>query len=247
MVNKFFVLMLMLSVGVFVHEGASAADGGRGCSPIGPDNMGILKWIDDFEKAPKAYIDLSIDLGDTPGSFSLLSHLTYNPVERDQGSCGNGWAWAGTGIVEIALDIQEKIPDRLSVQFINSCYPSVGCCGSGSLEDFTSFYATEGIVVPWTNANANWQDGNGSCNTLCGSIGTWPNYGIDAIVSESILTHGIGQAQAIHNIKNVLHQNRAVLFSWFFPTQADKIEFGEFWNEESEDVTGTLDYCCGKT
>lgn len=65
---------------------------------------------------------------DFPTSLSLLSRLPYVPAERNQGSCANCWAWPGTGIMEIANDVQTGIHDRLSLQFLNSCNTTSGCC-----------------------------------------------------------------------------------------------------------------------
>ena len=39
-------------------------------------------------------------LSTTQGSKSLLSHLQYTPVQRNQGNCGNCWVWASTGAIE---------------------------------------------------------------------------------------------------------------------------------------------------
>src|SRR5207248_9160065 len=86
-----------------------------------------------------------------PVSFSLLPFLRYVPAERDQGFCGNCWAWAGTGIMEIAHNVQNGISDRLSVQFINSCSPFNGCCEGGSLPNLADFYIIRGLAIPWSN------------------------------------------------------------------------------------------------
>jgi hypothetical protein len=103
-------------------------------------------------------------------SMALLSHLPYVPVERDQGACNDCWAWAGTGVMEIAHDVQNKVRDRLSLQFINSCNPSVPCCEGGSLYNVESFYSSSGFAIPWSNPNAGWVSGSGSCDTPCGAI-----------------------------------------------------------------------------
>lgn len=240
------ILSLTLAYGFFEMAWAQDTDGT--CSFNTPANENFSRWVDSYEMAPRAYIDPSIDLKNgSGGSFSLLSYLKYDPAERDQGSCKNGWAWAGTGVMEIALDVREGVSDRLSIQYISSCNTAKSCCDFGTLEDLANFYSFQGITIPWSNTNADWKNGNGSCNVPCGSIDTWPNYGIDSIVAESIKTHGIGQSQAISNIKNVLHQNKAVFFLWFFPTQADRVRFLDFWNTQEEDATFTLNYCCGKT
>jgi hypothetical protein len=166
-------------------------------------------------------------------SLSLLSHLNYVPAERNQGSCGNCWAWAGTGAMEIALDLQQGIHDRLSVQFINSCNAAKGSCAGGWLADFAGFYATQGYAVPWSNTNAQWQSGNGSA-VSCDTIEKIPHYGIQAIATQQVATHGIGQAQAIANIKAALNQNKPVWFGFFMATSADWNTFSSFWMNQDE-------------
>ena len=213
-----------------------------------PDRETRLRWLHEYEMTPKAYIDKSRDFSAMPGgSLSLLSHLQYTPSERNQGSCGNCWAWAGTGAMGIAMDVQENILDRLSVQFISSCNTAKSCCKGGWLSDLTQFYTAEGYTIPWSNTNASWQNGDGNCNVDCSSIGASPNYAIDSIVAETIKTHGVGQAQAIANIKNVLNQNKAVWFAFFLATKADWDTFRNFFNAQAETVTINMDYGCDHT
>jgi len=76
--------------------------------------------------APLAELDAKIPV--VLGSYSLLGQIEYTPSERNQGACGNCWVWAGTSVMEVALNSQEGIKDRLSIQYINSNYNS----GSGT-------------------------------------------------------------------------------------------------------------------
>jgi len=243
-----FVLCLLLA-------GGSWADDAADLYPImKPDRETRLRWIHDYETAPRAYIDASSDFRYAPGgSLSLLSHLNYVSSERNQGTCGNCWAWAGTGVMEIALDVQEGIFDRLSVQYINSCFGTgkdYACCG-GWLEDVKDFYATMGQAIPWSNINASFYDAsrqcsNGSSAVPCGSIAQSVTYGIDTIVTQTIPTHGVGHPTAIANIKNVLHESKAVWFAFFMSTQTDWNNFFSFWNSQPESVVWNFDPTCGK-
>ena len=203
-------------------------EGDAPCTVMRPDRETRLEWIKAYEDAPKAFIDKSISI--PRGSYNLLSHLQYTPSERNQGSCGNCWAWAGTGVMGIALDIEEGMLDRLSVQYINSCESlAIGktCCDGGWLYHLADFYSTTGYeqAIPWSNTNAYWQDGDASCDTPCASISTSPNYPIAFIDETTIDTQGVGQATAIANIKNILHQDKAVWFGFFMPTEADGNQF----------------------
>lgn len=250
MKSRFLSLLLGVLL-VFTFAGNTwSKQGDDPCTVMRPDKETRLKWIRAYEDAPKAFIDKSISI--PRGSYSLLSHLQYTPSERSQGSCGNCWAWAGTGVMGIALDVEEGILDRLSIQYINSCESLVigkTCCDGGWLSDIADFYSTTGYqqAIPWSNTNASWQDGDASCDTPCGSIATSPDYPIDFVDEVSIETHGLEQATAIANIKNILHQDKAVWFAFFMPTDADGNNFQNFWANQGESVIWNPDYSCGHT
>jgi len=216
--------------------------------PMHPDDETLKQWVQHYENAPQAPM-AALDVV-PQGSLSLLSHLDYVPAQRDQASCGNCWAWAGTGAMGIALDVEEGIHDRLSVQYINSCETAVigkTCCSGGWLEDVADFYSAPGYqqAIPWSNTNAHWQDGDESCDTKCGSISTSPNYPINSIQEVTIPTQGVGQAKAIANIKSALNNNEAVWFAFFVATDADWSAFSNFWNTQPESTIWDFDYSCG--
>ena len=186
-----------------------------------PDHETLWKWVKAYEAAPRAPIRPEVSAPE--GSFTLIGHLKYTPSERNQGSCGNCWAWAGTGCLEVALDVQAGIYDRLSVQYITSCQEEVigkPCCEGGWLSEVAQFYQITKTCIPWSNENARWQDGDASCDTACNTIVTVPNYPIRRITAQTIATTGVGQEAAITNIKNVLAQNRAVWYVFYLPDSA---------------------------
>ena len=227
-------------------EGAVLATSIREYPLMRPSPETLQRWIEVFKMQSLAEIDpvISAELDISPtGSLSLLNHLQYIPIERDQWDCGNCWAWAGTGVMEIGLSVEEGIKDRLSIQYLNSNYlggsgSDWACCGS-RLVDLANFYAGTGKAIPWSNANAHWQDQGrtcemGSTSVPAGVITTTPNYPIDTIEAQAILTHGVGSATAISNIKNVLNQNKAVTFSFFLPTYDEWNIFVPFWFNQPE-------------
>ncbi len=177
------------------------------------------------------------------GSVSLLPLLPYVPAERNQESCGDCWQWASTGVLEIAHNAQNGIFDRLSVQFINSCNTLNPCCNGGWIDMFAAFYAEEGFCVPWSNADAAFSSGGGTSCIPCGSIATTPQYPIGSIQAVTIPTTGVGQAQAIANIKNALNQNKAVEFGIFMPTANAWTAFDSFWDNQPESAVWTNTYC----
>lgn len=221
-----------------------------------PDDATFRKWMHSYNSAPTIAAPLEAQMASAPGSsVDLLSHLSYVPSERSQGSCGNCWAWAGTGCLEIALDTQTGIYDRLSVQYINSCqYPITAnpCCDGGWLSyDFVGFYDATGICIPWSNTNAGWQDRDAGCDVVCGSIATEPNYPIADISSATVKTHsseGVpSDDAAMANIKAVLDSGSAVWFAFFVPTVSAWSQFTGFWLNNGEEVVCDLDAICSGT
>ncbi len=215
-----------------------------------PDAETRRLWQEMSLNGPRAYIDPSIRA--KRGSASLLSHLSYTPSTRNQGSCGNCWEWAGMACFAIDLHVQEGILDSLSVQHLNSCYGTV-CCG-GWAEYVSNFFDNRGYCIPWSNTNASWLDGGISCggtpSVSCASIGVTPNYDINSCSAAYITTQTVAQATAIANIKNVLNQNKPVWFAFYAPTQAAGTAFDNFWNTQSENIylTNFLDdEACGQT
>jgi PKD repeat protein len=215
-----------------------------------PDYATMLKWFQAHEAMPKAPMAPREALLAPGASLSLLPYLDYVPSQRNQGWCGDCWCWAGHGCMEILLDLQNGVFDRLSVQEMNSCESAViglGCCDGGWLSDLQEFYSAPGYqrAIPWSNSGAYWQDGYASCTTTCASVTTTPNYPVQSITAHSITTYGVGQAQAIANIKAILNQNKPVAFAFFLATQSDWNTFDNFWDSQSETTSINLDYACG--
>ncbi|MDD4448261.1 MAG: SdrD B-like domain-containing protein, partial [Methanothrix sp.] len=173
--------------------------------------------------------------------FSLLGNLQYTASERTQYSCGNCWVWAGTACIENALTVQKGVKDRLSAQYFVSNYNggtgSWACCGKTATE-FANYYAnTLKKAIPWTNTNADWRDSYQGCSdsttTPAGTIGTTPNYPITSITAQGIDTVGVGEANAIANIKAALLQNKMVHFAFWLPSSDGWTQFSNFWNGNS--------------
>jgi C1A family cysteine protease len=221
-----------------------------------PSQEELSRWVTLYENAPDAQgttstpntpYPLSYSQTYTQGnSFNLLNYLQYSPSERNQGSCENCWAWAGTAAMEIKLAHDKNIKDRLSVQYINSNIPN-HCC-PGWINDLVDFYSGTSEAVPWANNNAEWQDGSCSCgNTIIpsSSIMMSPDYPISFIQAEKVPTQGVGKETAINNIKTVLNQGKAVWFCFFVPNSGVWSSFCSFWNSQPESAVWQPDTACG--
>lgn len=237
---KKLLLFLLLAVVVPMNLALSAD---REYPIMRPDNETRREWMKEDLSLPEQYIDPAIK--PKRGSFSLLQYLPYVPAERNQGSCGDCWAWAGTGCAEVSHGVQ-GVSDRLSLQYINSCGSNNSgswCCCGGNLYRFSDWYIGQGMFVPWANANAGYADvslPNYTCPVApssgisCGSISTWPNYPINSISPRTIRTYGAGKLTAIANIKNSLQQNKAVYFAFYLPDDAGWNAFRDFWKNNDE-------------
>jgi C1A family cysteine protease len=224
-----------------------------------PSESTIERWQKNYEKAENVFIDPDlVEEIATTDSYSILDLLEYDIDTRTQGGCPNCWAWPSTAVLAIALNAQEGIKDRLSVQLINTCgehYTSgfyrIGCCEGGNLDMFASFYNEIGIAIPWSNTNAEWVDFRlppFQCNQVtCDEIAKEPNYPIYDMDVVNIPVRNVPEEDAIENIKNVLHQEKGVYFSVFYPDTENLDVFRAHWANDGETDIYDLDFECGKS
>ncbi len=266
MKNKYFsrIFPVLLLVVLFLAPvWVGAEDGGADSTGLGdfsstypimrPDRETLREWIRAYERAPQFSIKRFGISRPLQGSQNLIDYLQYTPEERDQGSCGNCWAWAGTGVMEIDLSVNEGIRDRLSVQYLNSCKSTgnYACCG-GNMSRFKGFYRNNPRAVPWSNTNGSYADatqrcGDGASSVSCGDIPTEPGYPIESISVMSIETMGVSREAAIDNIKAVLDANKAVSFAFYLADDADWYDFFDFWRNEGESALWDPNPYCGHT
>ena len=233
--SKLFVRVTVTLAALMVNLAMTASVGADTRYPImRPDKETLKKWFDDYDRAAEFRVS-----GPGPRaaltSASVLHHVDYVTADRNQGACGNCWVWAGTGCAEVAHHVENGVFDRLSIQYFNSNRAGgtggdYACCG-GWLSEFADFYRPVGFMIPWSNANAQWQDGGtacgGSTTVAGGSISTTPDYGITYIDELRIATQGVDQATAIANIKTVLQSEQGIFFGFFL---ADFNPFFNFWD-----------------
>ena len=224
----------------------------------------LVQWYDDYLNQDLVTEEIGIaelDETQTTGYVSLLGFIDYNATERDQEQCGNCWVWASTGVVEIAHTQQNKVFDRLSIQYVNSRYHNGGhspfspmhyACNGGKVSDFVTFYNTIGkyggnkMAVPWSNENAEYQDGNSLDTTSvpADTIQTNPHYTLHQMSGQRIETFGVPQSVAIANIKQVLNSGKGVYLSFAYPNNDGWQAFGTFWSGNSTEPI-TLDTYSG--
>ncbi|MDD1760807.1 MAG: PKD domain-containing protein [Methanothrix sp.] len=247
-----------LDYGFFVPSNLTASLPEKAHSLMRPTESDLRQWTKQYDSAPKAFF-LSSDIGAKigaapPVNYSLLDLLKYTPSERDQGTCGNCWIWAGTGAMEIEYARQTGLSDRFSVQYMDSSYndgsDDEGACCGGWLEDFAAFYNENGIIVPWSNANAHYRDGANDCGepsaVSSASISTSPHYNLSSISATAVATQDIDRETAITNIKNVLLQDRAIWFGFFLPDESAWKNFYNFWGTEPESAVWQPDFASGR-
>ena len=206
--------------------------------------------------APEAVIDEQIqkDLQtNLQGSaLSLLSRISYIPAQRAQGNNGNCWVWAGTGVMEIALNVQLGITDRLSIQYLDSNYnggSGLNWAGNGgTASKFANFYNSQKIIIPWSNTNAYYQDYSSTTAAAvpASAISTLPNYPLTSVTSAIIQTYGIGNAATILNIKNILNQNKGIYFGFYLANSTDWNQFKNFWSTQPESTIWNYGFSDGK-
>ena len=247
-----------LDFGFLPHSLLPAAGPIRKHPLMRPAPEEVALWASQYSASPKAVIapeTAAMMAAAPPASFSLLDRLKYIASERDQGVCGNCWAWAGTGVMEIDYARQMKQSDHFSVQFLDSnynggCGSNAACCG-GWLDNLAGFYQVKKMIVPWSNANAHYQDGSRSCGG-CSAVPAYrisasPNYRVSSISTSRIATQGLPSEQAIANIKGVLLQGKAIWFGFFLPDASSWSNFQEFWGSKPEAAIWQPDYACGRT
>jgi hypothetical protein len=195
--------------------------------------------------------------GPTTGTIlNLLPYIQYIPAERNQGAfCGNCAVWAGTGIMEIALDVQRSIKDRLSIQYFDSNYNDgaankFACCSIDE-DTFVNFYSSKMKTIPWSNTNASFQDGSRSCFAGAArdksQIGETPYYGITSIgPAELISTHTGVESVNIANIKSILDQHMGVEFDFYLTQGADWDAFTTWWSSQPESAIWSGEFSCGR-
>lgn len=246
-----------LDYGFFIPSNLTASLPEKAHSLMHPNEGDLRQWTEQYDSAPKAF--LSSDIGARvgaapPANHSLLDLLKYTPSERDQGTCGNCWIWAGTGAMEIEYARQTGLSDRFSIQYMDSSYndgsEDDGACCGGWLEDFAAFYSEKGIIVPWSNANAHYRDGANDCGespaVSSASISTSPHYNLSSISASAVPTHEMDRETAITNIKNVLLQDRAIWFGFFLPDESAWRDFYSFWGTEQESAVWQPDFACSR-
>jgi hypothetical protein len=237
---------------------ADAALAPRSYPIMHPTQEEASLWAGQYNASARAYLSPEIEgkMASAPvASFNLLDRLKYTPSERDQGTCGNCWAWAGTGVMELDYARQMGVSDRLSVQYLVSnynggCGDSGACCG-GWLSDLADFYQSKKMMVPWSNSNALYREGKsdcGPCTSIPASfISTQPHYDLSAISVNTIPTNNIPREQAISNIKNVLLQGKGIWFGYFLPDKSAWDDFFAFWGSRPESAVWQPDGANGRT
>ncbi|WP_437940459.1 C1 family peptidase [Sorangium sp. So ce341] len=272
------ILMMLASSGEALAEDARGYVDPHEVSDMRVDRATYLRWAQRYAAAPEDYVSMAIGYAGQalgPGwpfttsplapqlsMQDLLMYMPYIGTERDQGSCGNCYAWAMTGAMEIARAIHDNASpnNRLSIQYYNSCYvpkdplePAFPCCG-GNPDEFADWYndlsGSQKVAIPWENAE--WADRNLTCESLqrtnieCGALDTTSvRYPISSInvrrIETGLLDTAVDRNVAIARIKNAIDNNKPVITTIQFSTRDRYRRFVYWWNYNSESDVFDLD------
>lgn len=180
----------------------------------------------------------------SPGAKDLLGHIVNVPAERVQGPVDTCWVWAATAVVEVALDVQEGVRDRLSIEYFDASYRGGGGPGwageRGWVNQYAMHLAANPILVPWSNENASYRDGTMRCRAEgraaidASVIATDPHYSVERCSSRRVSTWRVGTRTAVANIRAELDADRALFVGFTLPNETARMAFRDYWNNGTE-------------
>ncbi len=142
-------------------------------------------------------------------------------------------------VTEVALDVQEGVRDRLSIEYFDATYRGGGGAGwagdRGWITDYAAHLRDQPILVPWSNANASYRDGtgwsreHGRAGVEASTIGTDPHYTVAGIEARRTPTWRTGRDAAVANVRTVLDADQAVFVGFTLPNETARAAFRQFW------------------
>jgi PKD repeat protein len=238
----------------FVSTDVVAASTPYSYAIMHPTETELKEWNSQYFSEKPAVVTTGASIqSQRETAMSLLEYISYVPSERDQKMCSNCWIWASSGAIEVAHTVQNNVLDRLSIQYVNSRYNNGGnspftsadfACEGGTASKFVNFYNTIGqyggnkITIPWSNANASFQDGNatgGHTLVQADTIGTEPKYALQSLSSSRIETLNQPQGNAIASIKSMIDSGKAVILAFYLPDQDSWNSFKTFFGTGDEE------------
>ena len=199
-----------------------------------------------------------------------LSTSVQSPARRDQNRCSNCFVWAGTAAMEIALSshLQLSTSEPLSIQYYNSCHTissiTDSACCTGFVREFVDWYEKKPMfVIPSSNTNASFADGDIACDELlehpgqvptdvgCNEISTTEKqYHIQSIELNAIETGAyepdVDRQTAAARIRSVLQKDKGVIVSLGFRGSDQFKDFVDWWRNADENDPWDVDKYCDK-
>ena len=246
-ISNYKTLLLFMICGLFLISGVSGDS----------DQYGIMHLSGEEIEAQIA--SMQILSGDSavfseasfPDKVDLLPFFIYDPETRNQGNCGNCWVWSATAAASISHAVDFGVYDELSVQYLNSLMNDGGvtgtfACDGGTPSSFAAFYMSNESgrrMIPVTNGNATFADGNGGqpggyndglkSNMPAAYIEKEPYYPISSMET-GILDPRISQGVFIAQMKAFLANDIPLVMAFYLPHQAAWIDFNRFWQGPNE-------------
>ncbi len=175
-----------------------------------------------------------------PESVNLLPYFEYVPEEHNQGDCGNCWAWAATGAIQMDLSVRHGVRERLSMQLITSCFADRFACMGGFETDAASFYNGKGYCIPWSNPGAAYAQYGTDYETMtpavmCEDITTAPRHLLHNVSARVVPTWEMEREAIVATLKSELSAGKALFFAYYMPEAADADAFRAYWRDHGED------------
>lgn len=198
----------------------------------------------------------SFPMSSSPKKVNLLKYVSTVGEIRNQLKCANCWVWTGMATLEVRKNIYDKVStaspnNSFSIGFMNAFFNDGGrngkfACNGGTFEEFVGFFnngEAKRRIIPWSNVNADFVDGDGGQEYLDGHISNRtkeeieisPYYLTSNITYKAINVDNLTDAEVIQTIKSNVGRQYPVVLGFFLATKEDWNDLFDFWRNGSDE------------